>query len=301
MTDTTQTMIDEFLAAGASGLAGFEPGGAEWAMPTPESFARVGRIMEEANGMLAARRMQNQAITLRTVAEAMDADLALSPIVIATGPGVGTHTLLKDLATALGLGFADIRCGMIQPHEMVPTGVDGEHLVLAASEMPEAIIQGRPTLVMIDEAVAFGTKVPAALLRQLATAARAPLIVALVVRRDQLDEALDAVGQGTAIERPLIPVAELSFDPRTAMPAQRVRVVGSLTIHGSRRGERYLEIQSTDLPQTTHFTLYAKEGQDDDDLADALGPLFSVSVEVAATLAMDDGALRCTTDDIVAL
>lgn len=302
MTDQIQKNIDAFMAAGAAGLEGYEPGGAEWAMPTPESFAAAGRLMAEGDRMIADRRMQNDAATLRVLADAMDADLALSPVVIATGPGVGSQTLLKGMSKALGLEFVDIRCGAIQPHELVPVSDAPEgQTVHAMYELTDLVTTGNPLLAMFDEAVAFGTAVPVALLRQVADQAKAPVMAVLVVRIEQVDEALAAITEATGIHRALVPVVQLAFDPRNGMPTQRVRVVGSLTTTGSRQGVRYLEIASSEMPQTTSFTLHTSKNQDDDDLIDALAPLLSVSVQVAATLTLVEGELVCTTDDITAL
>lgn len=299
MIDQNQKMIEAYIAAGAAGLQGFEPGSIT--MATPESFAKAGRIMEDADGMLRARRMQNQALTLAAVAEALDADLAVSPLVIATGPGGGTHTMLRSLATTLDLDFRDIRCGQIQPHELVRVhSAEADAPMTATYEIGERILDRSPALVILDEAVAFGPAVATAVLNQIIREAHAPVVAVLLVRRDQVDGAIDVIAEATGIHRALVPVTELMHDPRCAMPAQRVRLVGSLSLTGSRTGERYLEIESAELPETTRFVLTAAEGEDDGVLADVLEQLLAAD-QVAVTLERDGMNLRCGTRDITAL
>lgn len=240
---------------------------------------------------------------LSTLSEAMKADLAISPIVVASEPGIGTCTMIGQLANALGLNFIDVRCHALDPSDFAPLPViaDGE-----VAQVPprfkwiaEQLAKRQPALVLLNESLSSGTDVPEGLIKQISDMASAPVIIVMNCTLPDHDEALRVVAAATGIHPALIPTCELSIDH----VRPRVQIIGSMGLESSKIGERYVEIHSL-IPydHTMRLTIEALEGQDDDAMNEALDPFIQRNAIVCVAFRRDpDGWPDAITTDDIAL
>ena len=79
---------------------------------------------------------------LRTQLEALSADPSLAkslpPLMVWGAPGLGKSSILRDIATEMGIGFIDVRLAQREPVDIRGLPVPGEDGVkwLVASEWP---------------------------------------------------------------------------------------------------------------------------------------------------------------------
>ena len=242
-------------------------------------------------------------ILLRTLADGLSMDLAVSPIIVAAAPGMGTSTTIAAIAEARGFSFIDICCEQMSAYDLVPAPdlVEGGLEVLKPRIAPlhKAISAGRQTVVILGDACAQYGDVAVEILKQIERDARGSVLVVLKVDPADEDQALKIIDRGTGLHRAHIPTARLPISAMGREPPQPILATGSLTTNGSKSGRRFLEMEVEEpYFHSLRFTLVAKDDQDDDDLALVLAPLLDDG-NVSVRLTQVNGDLICTTDDIV--
>lgn len=246
--------------------------------------------------------MAGKALIMRTLASAMTLDLAIAPVILASQPGIGTSTMTRGIAEGLGMEFLDVRCNMISAHEFEPLGVlDSGGAVIdhepRLAWIHDLLAVGRPTLILLDEAMSTGPVVVTGLLQQIVDAAKAPVIVVLHTSLANEEIALDAIQDGLGIHRAHVPTARLSYTEKLSQP---LLLVGSGGTTGSKCGERHFEITTYDPHEAEiRFTVYATPEQDDDALNEALDAVWNG--DIAVRLEYVDGRLQCGSRDMESL
>lgn len=250
----------------------------------------------------AAAQMALQSILLSTLSSALSFDLAVTPVILATDPGIGTNHMTRGIVEGMDMVYVDVRCEALSERDFAPMHavVDGEVVETEGSLafITEALSSGRNAFVMLDEALTTGRDVVVGLLRKVADDARGNVIVALRVAHSDEEEALLAIAEGLGIHRVHVPTARLAYGRTVAQP---VLLTGLANLEGSKCGLRYLTML-TEMPfeAEVRFHVDAKPDQDDDALNEAIYPIFERGTTSAARLENVDGTLVCTTDDLLA-
>lgn len=223
-----------------------------------------------------AHRMSAVAAILHAFAEAMEADLALAPLVIATESPDAACSILRSCASAAHMRILEAgSTAKLEADTFAPT------LALVCDPNDDASLS------------AFGAR--------LLDDASGPVVLCLVVGEDLFERGIASAAKAAGIEAQFVPAARVARSG-VVQPAKRVVLSGSLAVSGYRTGERHLELEAFDpYPQTVRFTLVAQDGQEDEELAETIAPLLDPSVETAAVLTLDEGNLVCRTGDLTAL
>jgi len=145
---------------------------------------------------ITAARMTRQSILLGTLATALSLDLAVAPMVLGTPPGFGTITTTRGIAEALGMSFLEVRAALVDIGE---TGFIDRHLA-----------DGRPALIVLDEAGSATGAVLDDVLRRISENATAPVVVMMLTLPGGHDHALDAIVRTLGIESVDVPTDTLS-------------------------------------------------------------------------------------------
>lgn len=243
---------------------------------------------------------------MRTLADAIDADLAISPMVMALQPGVGGLTFVKAMAGALSHKLIDLRCAQLDPNAYELSSKLVEQTLVKVERVPglthvtQTLAAAHPTIMLLDEACDADATVIKRVLDQVTRDAKAPVIVVFAVRLDQIDQALDLIAQGLGVEAPLVPLVRLA--PGVGGQPRTTSITGWASLEGSKRCERHLSIDMVEpYDHSARVTVIALEDQDDDDLTEALSDRIEGG-QVAMRVTIDGhGSMTCSTDDMVQL
>lgn len=237
------------------------------------------------NQDLVVATMSRNSVLLGALSHALSLDLGVVPLVLATEIGIGTGTAVSGIAKALHMEYVDVRCAQI---------ADADSALFQQSVMA-VFAKDRPVLVLLDEATSGPQDAVEAILMAISEAATSPVIVALTVRLDDEDEAIEMAGRALGIHRALVPSARLAV---SQSPKQPILVTGLLSLEGSKRFERYFEIETSNLTESRiRFTLNASGDQGDDELNEFLHG-FKAGGDVAVRLESTRHGLTCTTADM---
>ena len=247
-----------------------------------------------------------QATMMRAFADALSADLAVSPLVVGATPGMGTIHLLKGLAAAADMECFHVRCAMFDPVEIqgLPVLVAGEveRRPFRLQALRSVLDKGRPTLVVLDEAAfdnGAAREASRVMLEQVAEDASSPTIVALTGTIGEIDAMLDVVAAGTGIQRAHVPTCVRGIDDDGTTPPQPILLVGDVGISGSRHGERHLLMDvAAPYAHEVRLTLVATDVQDEDDLPDAVSSALAAGTVAIRATPDRHGSLYCTTADL---
>lgn len=246
--------------------------------------------------------MANQAILLRTVAQALTLDLAVAPLILASDHGIGANAQLKAICEGLGMQFSDIRCISFHGQDFLPvarTLEEGEQTETAMIDnwLDGFFADARPSLILLDEAIVNGVGVTVGILGRIAEKAKSPVVVALRGYLQDEQQMLTAISEGLGIHRAHVPTARLSLSRTVEQP---ILLVGNCGHDGSKCGERYFEITTYEPHEADiRFTVMALPGQDDDDLNADLDAVWNGNA--AVRLEYLDGHLVCNAADMEAL
>jgi hypothetical protein len=222
---------------------------------------------------------------LNAFAAALDADLAVSPMIVVGGTDDAYPWVdpILDLARAGGMDAAYYR----------PVDTDDvQDIVDWASTREEGYddvrcivinVQGLGTGTMADDA-----------LRGIRAEGQGEHVVVLVVDADQLPEAREDIRTELGVEAALVPVTWQGVYP----DVQEIGIVGSATLVGKQNGRFFVaaNVQSP-YPHEVHIDIDMGDRDDDaamDELA-GLGP----DCEFAVLATLRDGRIVARFDDIV--
>lgn len=237
----------------------------------------------------------------RAFAEAADLDLAVAPMVVAASPGWGASFMLHRLADLYGMKCVEIRLDQIFPDDLrtapVLRGGEVEMRETRISTIRTALDRG-PTIVAVD----FGGRHEQTdeLLSLVFSHVQeglgaSPAIVVLKCPLEEESFAFSAISKHLGIHHALVPSIRLS----AASQPRQILVTGQMSVTGSKRGERYVEIDvSEPYLHQIQALVVARSDQDDDSLNDALDPFWDRDAQVAIRLTLKDGEATFTPDDI---
>ncbi len=163
-----------------------------------------------------------------------------------------------------------------------------------------AIVEGRDggyVVVMSDHENDPGDRALETMLRAISQGSTNHVTFVVTTSPDRENQILKSVHSALGLHPAHVPTSRVGTTKEGGLPKQPVLLSGHVSHNGSKRGERYMEIDEDGTPgRSSRFTVVAKDDQDDDDLNDALYGMLDGQVFVR--LEHVDGELRCATSDM---
>lgn len=190
---------------------------------------------------------------LNAFATAVDADLAISPMIVVGGPDDARPWIesVTDLARACGMRSIYYR---LSDTDQVQDAIDWASSREDGDEDLRCIVldvQGLGDGTLVDDA-----------LRHIRQDAEGEHIVVVVIDPDQLAETRQDIRTILGVEQALVPVAWQGTYPRK----QEVRVVGTVTLAGKQHG-RFFIAANVDAPYPHEVEIELDMGDRDEDAA----------------------------------
>lgn len=221
------------------------------------------------------------------LADALQQDLAVSPFLVASEPGLAASSNLARLADLYQLDFLSVPADLVE---------DPDCYLAISAALDHGLSTGKPALFLI-ECDEDRHHAVAKMLRKIVDGARREVIIGIKCAPQMICKAYATIEASLGVHAALVPTTILS-----ARPAEKsIPIIGTAMLDGSRIMERYLEI-SIEAPydHTVRLTVEATSDQaDDDQLTEALDPYLNAEIAVRATVR--DGALFATTRDFTIL
>jgi hypothetical protein len=130
-------------------------------------------------------------------------DSHVVPVVLLYGPGCGVVTEITIYAVDHSMPVSLMRCSQMDFRDFAPLPkiVDGEVVLLKHSlrAIHDVITTGKPSMVILSEAVTNGIQVAAQTLAQIADEATTRVVVPIIVLHDQRDAAMKAIALGLGL------------------------------------------------------------------------------------------------------
>lgn len=232
-------------------------------------------------------RLNDGTTLLRTFADAADADLAISPMIVVGAAGGDRPWIeaIGNVADALDM----------QRICYVVTTDQARDVTEWVGSSRSGDTPARAIVLAMRQHGGGDAVALAEMLQAISDHGSDGVVVVVVVEEDQLEMTRDAVGSILSVPAPLVPTCRQGF----AAMQRNIRIVGEATMVGRSNGQHYVEASVAE-PYAHDVRIEVECDAEDDRTFDALVG-FGENFRFAATVTAGNGVPTCRIEDIVVL